>query len=171
MFKDLKEFLKFGKKDSNIQDVAKSNMKFFQWVQEYSKKIVTITFYIFVIGEILCLGLILLAYYQMGELMFVDTFIMENNQTFRDVIGGYIIKAACENAIKIAGGVVDRYLTFKADQMEKERTHQENFPSSGGKDNIDRSNNISVNINQEQQSMDDPEDPIGGINPEDYPAG
>ena len=169
MFKKIKEFIK-SKTNPGVEEAAKSNMKFFQWIQEFSKKIVTITFYIFVIGEIVSIGLIFLAYYQMGELMFVDTFIMENNQTFRDVIGGYIIKAACENAIKIAGGVVDRFLTFKADQMEKERTHQENFPPTASGSAQNRSNNISVNINQEQ-NMNDPEDPMGGIDPNDYPAG
>lgn len=169
MFKGLMNFIK-NKKDPKLKETVKSNIKFFQWIQEFSKKIVTITFYIFVIGEIVCLAMILLAYYQMGELMFIDTFIMENNQTFRDVIGGYVIKAACENAIKIAGGVIDRYLTFKADQMEKERSHQENYPPTTSGNNQNRPNNISVNINQEQ-SMNDPEDPMCRMNPSQYPAG
>lgn len=167
MFKKIKEFIKL-KTDPKVEDAAKSNIKFFQWIQEFSKKIVTITFYMYAAGEVVSIALIILAYHQMGELMFVDTFIMENSQTFRDVIGGYIIKAACENTIKIAGGVVDRFLTFKADQMEKERTHQENFPPTASGSAQNRSNNISVNINQEQ-NMDDPEDP--GIDPNDYPAG
>lgn len=167
MFKKIKEFIKL-KTDPKVEDAAKSNIKFFQWIQEFSKKIVTITFYMYAAGEVVSIALIILAYHQMGELMFVDTFIMENSQTFRDVIGGYIIKAACENTIKIAGGVVDRFLTFKADQMEKERTHQENFPPTASGSAQNRSNNISVNINQEQ-NMNDPEDP--GIDPNDYPAG
>ena len=169
MFKKFKDFIK-SKTNPGVDQAAKSNIKFFQWIQEFSKKIVTVTFWIFVIGEIISIGLIIFAYHQMGELMFLDTFIMENNQTFRDVIGGYIIKAACENTIKIAGGVVDRFLTFKADQMEKERTHQENFPPTASGSAQNRSNNISVNINQEQ-NMNDPEDPMGGIDPNDYPAG
>ena len=169
MFKKFKDFIR-SKMNPGVEDAAKSNMKFFQWIQEFSKKIVTITFYMYAAGEVVSIGLIILAYHQMGELMFIDTFIMENNQTFRDVIGGYIIKAACENTIKIAGGVVDRFLTFKADQMEKERTHQENFPPTASGSAQNRSNNISVNINQEQ-NMNDPEDPMGGIDPNDYPAG
>ena len=169
MFKKIKEFIKL-KTNPKVEDAANSNVKFFQWIQEFSKKIVTITFYMYAAGEVVSIALIILAYHQMGELMFVDTFIMENSQTFRDVIGGYIIKAACENTIKIAGGVVDRFLTFKADQMEKERTHQENFPPTASGSAQNRSNNISVNINQEQ-NMDDPEDPMRGIDPNDYPAG
>ena len=33
----------------------------------------------------------------------IDTLIAENNSTFREIVGGYIIKAAIENAVKIAG--------------------------------------------------------------------
>ena len=85
MFKKFKDFIK-SKTNPGLEEAAKSNIKFFQWIQEFSKKIVTITFWIFVIGEIISIGLIVMAYQQMGELMFVDTFIMENSQTFRDVI-------------------------------------------------------------------------------------
>ena len=66
MFKKIKEFIK-SKTNPGVEEAAKSNMKFFQWIQEFSKKIVTITFYMYAAGEVVSIALIILAYHQMGE--------------------------------------------------------------------------------------------------------
>ena len=54
----------------------------------------------------------------------IDTLIAENNATFRDIVGGYIIKAAIENAVKIAGnyyiGITDARLRAMKNQLVKE---------------------------------------------------
>ena len=51
--------------------------------------------------------------------MYLDTLISESNLTFREVIGGYIIKAATENAIKIAGSIAEKYIEFIANKKYK----------------------------------------------------
>lgn len=90
-----------------------SYLKFFHWIQEFSKKIITITFVIYVLIHIFILAFVAIAYFRTGDIASLDTLITESNTTFRDVIGGYIIKAATENAIKIAGGIIDHYLELK----------------------------------------------------------
>ena len=104
--------------DDKMVDKSKT---FVNWIQEFSKKIVAITFIIFVIINIFILLLILSAYITSGELYYLDTLISEANLTFREVIGGYIIKAATENAIKIAGSIVIKYLDFIS--MKKYGSH------------------------------------------------
>ena len=104
--------------DEKMVDKSKT---FVNWIQEFSKKIVAITFIIFVIINIFILLLILSAYITSGELHYLDTLISEANLTFREVIGGYIIKAATENAIKIAGSIVIKYLDFIS--MKKYGSH------------------------------------------------
>ena len=52
-------------------------------------------------------------YVQTGYITTLDTLIEETHTTFRDVIGGYIIKAATENVLRIVTGTVENYLTLK----------------------------------------------------------
>lgn len=92
-------------------NIEKSN-KFFNWIQTFTKKIVTITFVLFVVFQLFNLLLIFMEY-QRGSLLFLDTFITESNETFRVVIGGYIVKAACENTIKIITSLISSYLNKK----------------------------------------------------------
>lgn len=94
-------------------EVAKNVVSFFNWVQEFSKKIITITFYIFVAINIYVLVLIWMAYKNSGDILFLDTLITESHLTFREVIGGYFIKAMTENAIKITGSIINAYLKHK----------------------------------------------------------
>lgn len=108
-------FKKKKRKRKNISEpeVAKNVVSFFNWVQEFSKKIITITFYIFVAINIYVLVLIWMAYKNSGDILFLDTLITESHLTFREVIGGYFIKAMTENAIKITGSIINAYLKHK----------------------------------------------------------
>lgn len=104
------------KKNSILEDTSISinnSGKFFNWIQEFSKKIVTITFIIFVLIEIYSLVLLYLSYLQTSDISLLGTLISESHLTFREVIGGYIIKAACENAVKISGSIINSYLDKK----------------------------------------------------------
>ena len=95
-FVDEQEVLK-----NEIKAVEK-HKKFLVWVQEFSKKIVVIVFILYILATVFSLYLVYLSYRD-GSLYGLDTLISEINQTFREVIGGYIIKAAIENAFKIGG--------------------------------------------------------------------
>ena len=110
------------KKKNNNEDIVESSTSFFKWTQEFTKKIVTIAFIIFVLVNAFVLSILLLSYLTTGELQYLDILISESNQTFRDVIGGYIIKAATENIVKISGSIIDRLLDikYKSDKDNKE---------------------------------------------------
>ena len=71
--------------------------KFMRWIQEFSKKIVVVFF----ITYLIILAILVLVIVKIGGSAGIDTMTTEINETFRVVIGGYIIKAAVENAIKI----------------------------------------------------------------------
>lgn len=94
-------------------ELSNKSLSFFGWIQEFSKKIVSITFVIFVIINLFVLAAITISYFNSGDLLYLETLLTEIHQTFRDVIGGYIIKSATENAIKIGGGVLEKYLEYR----------------------------------------------------------
>lgn len=106
-------------KNTTDKQVYEQSKSFVKWIQEFSKKIVSVTFVIFVIINVYILSMISISYYTTGELMYLDTLITESNLTFREVIGGYIIKAATENAIKIAGSIAEKYIEFIANKKYK----------------------------------------------------
>ena len=108
------------KKEEN--NFISSGSSFFKWIQEFSKKIVTISSIIFVVSNIFILALMFMNYINSNDLSYMDTFIMETNQTFREVIGGYIIKAAAENAIKIAGSIIDKHFNNKSNEDDVENS-------------------------------------------------
>ena len=108
-----------------VELVAKKQLGMMDWIQEFSKKIVTITFIIFVIIHLYILVMMTIKYFMHGDLEDMTNLLTEANVTFRDVIGGYIIKAACENAIKISGGIIEKYLGIKYANKEQEENFNE----------------------------------------------
>lgn len=100
------------------QTIIDDNRSFIQWVQTYSKKIVAITFFIFIVVEVLSLIMVLGEYIKVGDSMHLDILISEGNQTFREVIGGYLIKAAMENVSKGFSGIMDKYFEYKKDILD-----------------------------------------------------
>lgn len=117
--KDNHDKLAYIGKDGT-EKIISENKSFIQWVQEYSKKIVTITFILFVIIEFVSLLMILIEYIRIGDSVHLDILIQEANLTFREVIGGYIIKAAMENVSKGFGMIADKYFQYKMDSLEFE---------------------------------------------------
>lgn len=94
-------------------EINKTSRSFFKWVQEFSKKIVSITFVIFVLINLFTLGLVAYNYFATFDLMYLDILLSETHLTFREVIGGYIIKAAAENSFKIIGSIIEKYYEHK----------------------------------------------------------
>ena len=101
----------------DLQQLDKTK-KFLSFVQEFSKKIVVIAFIIYVITSIFSLYMVYVSYKE-GCMISIDTLITETNTTFRDVIGGYIIKAALENVIKIGGDHFGKITTLKMSSLQK----------------------------------------------------
>ena len=118
--------------NNDIKSVEKSK-KFIVWVQEFSKKIVVVVSILFILLSLVSVLFLYLSYIS-GNMMGIDTFITETNETFRIVIGGYIIKAAAENSFKIAGnyfvGITDARLNALNKKYNKdangEKTEFEN---------------------------------------------
>ena len=111
------------KKIEDIKTVEENTLKksigFMSWVQEFSKKIVAVTFLLFLAANIFVMVLMFLEYYSSGmEPSGLDTLLSEIHTTFRDVIGGYIIKAATENVLKIGGAVIEKYLSHRLQEKQ-----------------------------------------------------
>jgi len=100
----------------NDEKVIEKTKKNFLWVQEFSKKIVVAIFIIYVLYNILSMLILLYSSYR-GEVSGFDTLTTEINETFRLIIGGYLIKAGFENVTKIGGAYYDNVNKIKLAKM------------------------------------------------------
>lgn len=107
--------------------------KYVVWVQEFSKKIVIIVFMMFVIFSFAELGLIYMSFKE-GYSAGLDTLITETHLTFRDVVGGYLIKAGVENAFKIGGnyfvGISEAKLQMLKEELQARGFVKNEVPTS-----------------------------------------
>lgn len=104
----------------DLEEKLDKTIEFLSWVQEFSKKIVTIFFIIFIIANLYILGMITVNFYLTREIYFLDNFMAEVYQTFREVIGGYLLKAAFENIVKIAVSAITAYIEYKKELLHKD---------------------------------------------------
>ena len=97
--------------DESKVDIKKSNKtsKAFDWLIEFSKKVVFVTFIVYLISTLVEIYIMNISANITGEIVGIDTFIAETNATFRIVVGSYCIKAALENVFKIG---LDKYLNI-----------------------------------------------------------
>lgn len=85
--------------DNQALDKTKKN---FLWVQEFSKKVIVVLLLIYIIyffGSMVALFKMILE----GNVIGFETITTEINETFRFIVGGYLIKAGLENITKIGG--------------------------------------------------------------------
>ena len=127
---------KYFKNDNDIVNELtqiEKQKKYVVWVQEFSKKIVTIVFVMFVIFSFAELGLIYLSF-KGGYTVGLDTIITETHLTFRDVVGGYLIKAGVENAFKIGGnyfvGVSEAKLQMLREELKSRGFVKNDIPQT-----------------------------------------
>jgi hypothetical protein len=130
MLKDyVKESEYFDPKDiqTDIKSVEKTK-KTVIWMQEFSKRVVSTIFLVYVGVTLYTSIMIYLAMQATGDASMVSLLLTETNSTFRDVVGGYIIKAAVENAFKIGGnyyvGVADAKLKALKERLGVEKEAQ-----------------------------------------------
>lgn len=86
-----------------LEDIKKNQeaSNYITWIQSFSKKIVSITFVMYLIITVVVLAILIInTKAGNGDISNVYS---EINETFRVVIGGYLIKAGIENAFKISG--------------------------------------------------------------------
>jgi hypothetical protein len=87
---------------SHMEEVNKENGNFLSWIQTFSKKIVTVFSVLYVVIIVIMVSMLSFQI-QHGMSDGLSTMITEINETFRIVIGGYLIKAGVENGFKITG--------------------------------------------------------------------
>lgn len=110
---------------------------FLSWIQEFTKKIVVVTFILYIISNIVFLGIAICYYIQSGgEVTYFSTLTTEVHETFRNIIGGYIVKAAVENAVKITGSIVERVLDAKYGKKENDPIEESINSSNESSDDI-----------------------------------
>lgn len=71
------------------------------WIWEFSKKVVVTTTFLYFASFIYALLVCYKAIILTGDTTAVGTLITESNETFRVVVGGYLVKAGVENGCKI----------------------------------------------------------------------
>lgn len=103
---------KFINNSDKNQTVGES-FKFFNWTLSFTKNVVQVAFIIFVVANLFIMGMIIWHNAQTGELFAMDIYIDKVFEMFIAVIGGYIIKSAVENSIRITFSVVNDYLEKK----------------------------------------------------------
>lgn len=80
--------------------MSKSN-KATRWLWEFSKRVVVVMALLYFISFVYAMATCCWAIQLAADTTALATLITETNETFRVVIGGYLIKAGAENATKI----------------------------------------------------------------------
>lgn len=75
--------------------------KTYNWLIEFSKKVVVGIFVIYIVNYIICWTLSFLSGLNGWSIQYIDTFITSTNETTQIVLGGYLFKAMAENIIKV----------------------------------------------------------------------
>ena len=89
----------FNKK--NIKRKATTLKKTYNWLIEFSRKVVVGIFVIYIVNYIICWTLSFLSGLNGWSIQYIDTFITSTNETTQIVLGGYLFKAMAENIIKV----------------------------------------------------------------------
>lgn len=110
------------------------------WIQSFSKKVVSILLLCYLIATIFQIVIIVLS----GSTGYIglDTFISEINQTFRVVIGGYLIKSGVENAFKITGNYFVGINTTRLNALKSKYSTKEPEESFEEEPNFDEPNEV-----------------------------
>ena len=111
--------LKAKSYEQDLQDLEKTK-KNFLWVQEFSKKIIVAIFLVYIIYSIVSILLLVRSAYY-GTVEGFETLTTEINETFRLIVGGYLIKAGLENITKIGGNYYDNINKIRIQKMREEQ--------------------------------------------------
>ena len=163
-----------NEKDATIRQ----SKKFFDWQLSFTKTCVQIAFIIFVIANLFILAIMTINFYITGTIDLLEGYTNNVFSMFENVIGGYIIKSATENALKITMSVLSDYVEKKygtpliRDTVESEENlDEDSYEELVGKEleNAEISTVPNDDINFEERFAEgteimytpDPEEPIG----------
>ena len=105
--------------DDDVKDLDKQK-KNFLWVQEFSKKIIVAILIVYILYYLTAMAIVLYTAYH-GVISGFETLTTEINETFRLIVGGYLIKAGFENVTKIGGNYYDNVNKIKIQKMREEQ--------------------------------------------------
>ena len=114
----MRKEIKIKSYEDDLKDIEKTK-KNFLWVQEFSKKIIVATFLIYLVYNAISM-LILLHSACCGTITGFETLTTEINETFRLIVGGYLVKAGLENITKIGGSYYDNVNKIKLAKLREE---------------------------------------------------
>lgn len=145
-------------KDHTIRE----NVKFFNWQLSFTKNCVQIAFIIFLISNLFILTIMTINFIINGSVDLYESYTNNVFTMFENVIGGYIIKSATENSLKIVMSVLSDYVEKKYGTKLVEDTIQfiENESCESGMDS-DTYNELitneleNANINTDGDQSDD----------------
>jgi hypothetical protein len=116
------------------KEAIEKSKKTIMWIQEFSKKVTTAIFISYLAVTIFSCVMIYLSMKATGVTTGLEIMISEINTTFRDVVGGYLIKAGIENAVKIGGnyyvGVADAKLKALRERLQLSNDCDDNFDTA-----------------------------------------
>ena len=104
------------------------------WLWEFSKKVVMIAFLVYVITFLYSLVMALYAMQLTADATAISTIITEFNESFRVVVGGYMLKAGGENVVKITTAYLDKKERKKA---APDQTEEQDAPEEDGAEFLD----------------------------------
>ena len=105
--------MKKSKKKEDMANHANNKVSHtFDWLIEFSKKVVFGSFILY-LASIVFIMIILYINNKSGDTTGFELFISETNNTFKIVVGGYVIKATVENALKIGGAKYQELVKIK----------------------------------------------------------
>ena len=114
----MRKEIKIKSYEDDLKDIEKTK-KNFLWVQEFSKKIIVATFLIYLIYNLISMLILLYSAY-CGAITGFETLTTEINETFRLIVGGYLVKAGLENITKIGGSYYDNVNKIKLAKLREE---------------------------------------------------
>jgi hypothetical protein len=94
-------------------NTIRQNVKFFDWQLSFTKTCVQIAFIIFVIANLFILTIMTINFIINNSIEMLEGYTNNVFAMFENVIGGYIIKSATENALKIVMSVMSDYVERK----------------------------------------------------------
>lgn len=87
-----------------MKKLQKQLKDFFKWSITFTRKVITLVTLIWLIQTIFSACMILYAVETQGNFSYLDTFISDNGETFRMIVGAYLITKTIENVFKYNEG-------------------------------------------------------------------
>lgn len=95
--------------------------KMFKWSLTFTKKVVTLVTILWAVQLLYSAILIWYAVATQGNFSYLDTFITDNGETFRLLVGVNIVSKTIENVFKYnEGGLFGTSITYKENSVEEE---------------------------------------------------